>query len=86
MSHDGRTPNDLILVPLADLHDVESEVSGLITQLDALTRLRPNLIRLQRVLREMDPERTPTHSHKPPDAAYRLSDKFARGDWDDVTK
>lgn len=71
----------MVLVPLRDLHDLQAGLDSLISKLDDLTRLRPELIRMRRLLGEMDPDKTPIRPHAIPEDAFRNAVDFADEHW-----
>ena len=74
MGRQGDTETELVTVRLADVKELESELLTILDGMDELVRLRPLIMRLLRVVKEMDPDMTPIR-HVPLDAskAYRTS-------------
>ena len=74
MGRNSDTEAELVTVRLADVKDVESELLAVLDHIDAVVRLRPRITRLLRIVREMDPDMTPTR-YVPIESskAYRMS-------------
>ena len=82
MSHDGKTERDLVLVPLSTLRELEDGLAQMIDHFDTVVRLRPELLRLQRLVKEIDPDKTSPRGYNSPESekAYKVSQARPRPD------
>jgi hypothetical protein len=84
VSQDGATERELVLVPLSSVREVDECLRELLNYVDSTARLRPELLRIQRIVREMDPDKTNPGgiaSSSAPNSAYSASSKFDSGLW-----
>jgi hypothetical protein len=66
--------SERVTVPLRTIRGLEEELREVLVTVDKLVRIRAVLLRLLRMLQELDPDKTPIHPTViDPEKAYRTS-------------